>query len=69
MPFDIQESVWGDVLVTVASAADFLPAVGRVHPDPTKVVELAALVAAAERPVVIGGRGAVMADAGLALPV
>ena len=64
MPFDIQESAWGDAPVAVASAADFVPAAGRVHPDPAKVNELAALVAAAERPVVIGGRGAVIAEAG-----
>ena len=64
MPFDLQESEWGDLNVTIEAAADFVPSAGKVFPDPEVVDAVTALVAQAKRPVVIGGRGAVMADAG-----
>ena len=66
MPFDIQESDWGDLPVTIGPASDFVPSAGRIHPDPAAVTAMAGLIAAAKRPVLIGGRGAVMADAGAA---
>ena len=64
MPFDLQESEWGDLNVTIEVAADFVPSAGKVFPDPEVVDAVTALVAQAKRPVVIGGRGAVLADAG-----
>jgi len=66
MPFDIQESAWGDVPTDVAAAQDFIPDAGRIHPDPVAVTAMAELIAAAERPVLIGGRGAVAANAATA---
>ena len=64
MPFDIQESEWGDLPIDINPASDFIPAAGQTYPDPEQVAEMAAMVAAAKRPVIIGGRGAVLADAG-----
>ena len=64
MPFDIQESEWGDIPTSVASAEAFLPEAGQIYPDPAAVVKMAKLIAAAERPILIGGRGAVAAGAG-----
>ena len=64
MPFDLQESEWGDLNVTIEVASDFVPSAGKVFPDPGVVDAVTALVAQAKRPVLIGGRGAVLADAG-----
>ncbi len=64
MPFDLQESEWGDLNVTIESASDFVPSAGKVFPDPEVLDAVTALVAQAKRPVLIGGRGAVLADAG-----
>lgn len=64
MPFDIQESDWGDLPLAIAPASDFLPSAGRIHPDPAAVAEMAALIRLAKRPVLVGGRGAVIAEAG-----
>jgi len=64
MPFDLQESEWGNLNVTIEAASDFVPSAGKVFPDPGVVDAVTALVAQAKRPVLIGGRGAVLADAG-----
>ncbi|MGB1998113.1 MAG: thiamine pyrophosphate-binding protein [Candidatus Puniceispirillaceae bacterium] len=64
MPFDLQESDWGDLAYKVEKAADLIPAAGKMFPDPANVTSIAAMVAAAEKPVIIGGRGAILADAG-----
>ena len=64
MPFDLQESEWGNLNFTFEAASDFVPSAGKVFPDPGVVDAVTALVAQAKRPVVIGGRGAVLADAG-----
>ena len=64
MPFDLQESEWGNLNCTFEAASDFVPSAGKVFPDPGVVDAVTALVAQAKRPVVIGGRGAVLADAG-----
>ena len=64
MPFDLQESEWGNLNFTIEAASDFVPAAGKIFPDPGVVDAVTALVAQAKRPVLIGGRGAVLADAG-----
>ena len=64
MPFDLQEREWGDLNVTFEAASDFVPSAGKVFPDPGVVDAVTALVAQAKRPVLIGGRGTVLADAG-----
>ena len=64
MPFDLQESEWGNLNFTFEAASDFVPSAGKVFPDPGVVDAVTALVAQAKRPVLIGGRGAVLADAG-----
>ena len=64
MPFDLQESEWGNLNFAIEAASDFVPSAGKVFPDPGVVDAVTALVAQAKRPVVIGGRGAVLADAG-----
>ena len=40
---------------------------GRMHPDPRDVVRLADALARAQRPLILGGRGAVLSDAEPAL--
>ena len=64
MPFDLQESEWGNLNFTFEVASDFVPSAGKVFPDPGVVDAVTALVAQAKRPVLVGGRGAVLADAG-----
>jgi thiamine pyrophosphate-dependent acetolactate synthase large subunit-like protein len=64
MPFDLQESDWGDRAATVEVAADLVPSAGRAFPDPEVIDAVTAIVAKAKKPIVIGGRGAVLADAG-----
>ena len=64
MPFDLQESEWGNLNFIIEAASDFVPSAGKVFPDPGVVDAVTALVTQAKRPVVIGGRGAVLADAG-----
>ena len=64
MPFDLQESQWGNLNFIIEAASDFVPSAGKVFPDPGVVDAVTALVAQAKRPVLIGGRGAVLADAG-----
>ena len=66
MPFDLQESDWGDLAFTIETAGDLIPAAGKIFPDPARVEAMAAMVAGAEKPVIIGGRGAILADAGAA---
>lgn len=64
MPFDLQESEWGDLAYSVLKARDLIPAAGKLFPDPANVAAMAAMVAGAKKPVIIGGRGAILADAG-----
>lgn len=64
MPFDLQESEWGDLAYSVLKARDLIPAAGKSFPDPANVAAMAAMVAGAKKPVIIGGRGAILADAG-----
>jgi acetolactate synthase I/II/III large subunit len=44
-----------------------LPPPGRLHPDPRTVDRLAEALAHAQRPLILGGRGAVLSDAEPAL--
>lgn len=57
MPFDLQESEWGDLAYSVLKARDLIPAAGKLFPDPANVAAMAAMVAGAKKPVIIGGAG------------
>jgi thiamine pyrophosphate-dependent acetolactate synthase large subunit-like protein len=63
LPMDVQDAE----LATNSAPAELPPAPGRLHPDPDAVGRLADALARAERPLILGGRGAVVADAEAAL--
>ena len=48
MPFDLQESEWGNLNFTIEAASDFIPSAGKVFPDPGVVDAVTALVAQAK---------------------
>jgi acetolactate synthase I/II/III large subunit len=58
LPLDVQDAE----LATDASL-ELSPAPGRLHPDPEGVGWLADAIVRAERPLILGGRGAVVSDA------
>ena len=63
MPLDVQHA-------TVASnlpPLELPQAPGRLHPDPKSIERLADALASAQRPLILGGRGAVLSDAEPAL--
>ena len=59
LPLDVQDAE----LATNTGPLELPPAPGRLHPDPGAVTRLAEAMARAERPLILGGRGAVLADA------
>ena len=59
MPLDVQHAA----LPTNQPPLALPPAPGRMHPDPRDVARLADALSRAKRPLVLGGRGAVIADA------
>jgi thiamine pyrophosphate-dependent acetolactate synthase large subunit-like protein len=63
MPLDVQHAP----LPTNQPPLELPPAPGRLHPDPRAVARLADSLAQAKRPLILGGRGAVIADAEQAL--
>ena len=63
MPLDVQHAP----LSTNQPPLALAPAPGRMHPDPRDVVRLADALSQAKRPLILGGRGAVIADAEAAL--
>ncbi len=63
MPLDVQNAL----LATNLPPLELPPAPGRLHPDPQAVKELADALMRAQRPLVLGGRGAVISDAEPAL--
>ena len=63
MPLDVQHAP----LPTNQPPLALPPAPGRMHPDPRDVVRLADALSQAKRPLILGGRGAVIADAEAAL--
>ncbi len=63
MPLDVQHAP----LETNQPPLELAPAPGRVHPDPRDVVRLADALLRAKRPLILGGRGAVISDAEPAL--
>jgi thiamine pyrophosphate-dependent acetolactate synthase large subunit-like protein len=63
LPLDVQDAELASNVPPLALP----PAPGRLHPDPDAVYKLADVIAAAKRPLVLGGRGAVVADAEQAL--
>jgi thiamine pyrophosphate-dependent acetolactate synthase large subunit-like protein len=59
MPLDVQHAVFASNRPPLALP----PAPGRLHPDPQSVERLADALAQAKRPLILGGRGAVIAGA------
>ena len=59
LPLDVQHAP----LASNLPPLELPPAGGRLHPDPRAVKELADALAGAERPLILGGRGAVISDA------
>ncbi|MGA7433210.1 MAG: thiamine pyrophosphate-binding protein [Xanthobacteraceae bacterium] len=59
MPLDVQNAR----LATNLPPLELPSAPGRLHPDPVVIKELAQALVQAKRPLVLGGRGAVIADA------
>ena len=59
MPLDVQHAA----LPTNQPPLSLPPAPGRMHPDPRDVARLVDALMQAKRPLVLGGRGAVIADA------
>jgi len=59
MPLDVQNAVFAGNLPPL----ELPPPAGRLHPDPRAVAALADALAVAERPLIIGGRGAVISGA------
>ena len=66
VPLDLQKEAFADLPDYTPSTA-LMPRAQSIPPDPTLVDEVASMIAAAERPVVIGGRGAIWSGAGEAL--
>jgi thiamine pyrophosphate-dependent acetolactate synthase large subunit-like protein len=63
MPLDVQNAT----LASNLPPLDLPPAPGRLHPDPQAIKALADALLRAERPLILGGRGAVISDAEAAL--
>jgi thiamine pyrophosphate-dependent acetolactate synthase large subunit-like protein len=63
LPLDVQDAE----LATNSAPRELPPAAGRLHPDPDAVRRLADAMVRAERPLILGGRGAVVSDAEQAL--
>jgi thiamine pyrophosphate-dependent acetolactate synthase large subunit-like protein len=63
LPTDVQDCD----LITSGGPLELPPASGRLHPDPKVVGRLADALVRAARPLVVGGRGAVLSDAEPAL--
>jgi thiamine pyrophosphate-dependent acetolactate synthase large subunit-like protein len=59
LPLDVQHAP----LASNLPPLELPPAGGRLHPDPRAVKELADALLQAQRPLILGGRGAVVADA------
>jgi thiamine pyrophosphate-dependent acetolactate synthase large subunit-like protein len=59
MPLDVQHAE----LASNLPPLELPPAPGRLHPDPRAVARLADALARAQRPLILGGRGAVISDA------
>jgi len=63
LPLDVQHAP----LASNLPPLDLPPSGGRLHPDPRAVAQLADALLHAQRPLVLGGRGAVVSDAEAAL--
>jgi thiamine pyrophosphate-dependent acetolactate synthase large subunit-like protein len=63
LPLDVQDAE----LATNSAPRELPPPAGRLHPDPDAVRRLADAMVRAERPLILGGRGAVVSDAEQAL--
>jgi thiamine pyrophosphate-dependent acetolactate synthase large subunit-like protein len=66
VPLDLQKEEF-PYLPDYTPSTDLVPRAQQVQPDPALIDEVASMIAAAERPVVIGGRGAAWSGARQAL--
>jgi acetolactate synthase-1/2/3 large subunit len=66
VPMDLQKQVWPHMMDYTPSA-DLLPAAQRPQPDPELVERALDMIAQAERPIILAGRGAVSSQAREAL--
>ncbi|GGG27035.1 acetolactate synthase [Caldovatus sediminis] len=66
VPMDLQKQPWPH-LRDYTPSSDLVPVAQRPLPDPALVERVADMIAAAERPIIIGGRGAVRSGAREAL--
>ena len=64
MPFDLQESEWDNKQTSFDISESLIPVSGRVYPDPQTISEISRLIKAAKRPLIVGGRGAMLSNAG-----
>ena len=62
IPMDLQKQAYPHMVDYIPSA-DYLPAAQRPQPDPTLVEKLVEMIAAAEKPIIIAGRGAKLSQA------
>lgn len=62
IPYDLQKAEY-TANQPYETSAMYYPKVGRIHPDPAMVSEVVDKLAAAKRPIIIGGRGVIYADA------
>jgi glyoxylate carboligase len=62
IPMDLQKQAYPHMVDYIPSA-DYLPAAQRPQPDPTLVEKLVEMIAAAEKPIIIAGRGAKLSKA------
>ncbi len=62
VPYDLQKAEYVSNQPYETSAM-YNPKVGRIHPDPAMVAEVVDRLAAAKRPMIIGGRGVALAGA------
>src|SRR6185312_12543421 len=63
LPLDVQHAP----LASNLPPLDLPPSGGRLHPDPLALKALAGALSHAQRPLILGGRGAVIADAEVTL--
>ena len=66
VPMDLQKQPWPHFL-DYAPSGDWLPTPQRPQPDPVLIEQLVDMIAQAERPMIIAGRGAKLSDARAAI--
>ncbi len=62
VPMDMQKQPWPH-LTDYTPSSELVPAAQRIHPDPAMIERVVEMIAEAEKPIIIGGRGAVQSGA------